>query len=132
MAASIKQKFELFLEKKGLTPLPEPDFKGELSTQQQERLKLYQKFQRTVLKYFTVRELQETGCWDKADAKVCNLSGVQIHPLYQQLRWGVGKSDIGNGYTGTWSGQNPLVWEALEPSLKLASLFINHSHIWRW
>lgn len=134
MAETIKQQFDLFLKEKGLTPLPEPETINNLSTEQQDRLKLYEEFQRAILNGFTVRELKDAGCWDKTDAKKSALSGVPIHPLYQLERWKRGRSNfmIGDGYEGSWSGQNALLWKALRPSLKVASLLISKSHLWTW
>lgn len=134
MAETIKQQFDLFLAEKGLTPLTELHRTNELSTEQQDRLKLYEEFQRAILNGFTVKKLQDAGCWEKQDAKKTALGGIPIHPLYQLDRWKRGRTDfmIGNGYEGSWSRQNPLVWKALRPSLKMASLLISKSHLWGW
>lgn len=92
--------------------------------------------QRERLNNFIVNELQDSGCWDKPNAKVGDLSGP-IHPLYRKKRWGKvlardpGQA-IGYGVPGNWSADNPRVWDALQPVLQLATKIISNIHLWPW
>ncbi|KFX90593.1 hypothetical protein V490_06381 [Pseudogymnoascus sp. VKM F-3557] len=63
-----------------------------------------------------------------------------IHPIFALRHWRSRETmpanrafwRIGNGRPGYWEAQNPLVWEILEPILKLASQFLINSHISHW
>ncbi|OBT65198.1 hypothetical protein VE03_04725 [Pseudogymnoascus sp. 23342-1-I1] len=63
-----------------------------------------------------------------------------IHPILALQHWRTRESmpanrafwRIGNGRPGYWEANNPLVWEILEPILKLASQFLVNSHISHW
>jgi len=63
MAATIEQQFEAFRVKGGLSALEPPKLGEALTTQQQERLRVCEKFQRNILHGFTVAELRDIGCF---------------------------------------------------------------------
>jgi hypothetical protein len=93
---------------------------------------------------FTVKELEQIGCWDKPNVKASNLhTEVPIHELFREDRWASTNNPlykpyhtrilpIGGGYEGNWEFSNGIVRKALDPSIRLASKVISHIHTWPW
>lgn len=77
-------------------------------------------------------ELVDSGCWMDPEATPCSLDEVQIHPMYQQAQWLDGNIPLGKGMPGLWEDRNPVVWKAIEPSLKLATLFLQAAQKSPW
>lgn len=93
-------------------------------------------FQRERLNDFTINELQDSGCWDKADARPSDLSGP-LHTLYEKARWHTMLPEdpqvmVGSGVPGVWSALNGNVWRALQPVLQLATKVMSNIHLWPW
>jgi hypothetical protein len=97
---------------------------------------------------FTLKELVHLGAFpDSAHSKGQQNNLGSIHPIFAQDNWEedilvqfAGKrkldplgKDHNNGLRdGYWTAHNPLVWKVLEPSLKLASKFVENAHIFPW
>lgn len=73
---------------------------------------------------FTIAELEDVGCWGHKNALPTDLS-CPIHRFYEKTRWRDNEKeveiDIGDGVPGKWSIENPVVWNALVPCLRLAT-----------
>jgi hypothetical protein len=87
---------------------------------------------------FTAPDLQNIGCWDKPSALANDLQ-IPIHPLYCKENWlncpdnMKSKSDpIGDGIPGFWEVENPIVWNMIQPILRIASHFITNINLWQW
>ena len=94
--------------------------------------------QTTDLENFTVNELQDLGCWDKPAAKANDLS-IPIHPLYRKSQWErcpkihkLQGGSIGGGIPGDWDVANPIVWDMLEPILRIATRLVENINLWQW
>jgi hypothetical protein len=116
----------------GLTPIRYPEISYKLS----EREKSLEEHQRSCLDGFTSRELEAVGCFTKDEIEPGNLMN-DIHKLYQKARWASpAESPFIDSKTpwagGRLSGHEDRVWQALEPSLRLASRIIYSSDIWLW
>ena len=97
---------------------------------------------------FTLTEFVELGALNTSKRETFqpnNLKG--IHPVFAQDKWEkdvpaqftmkrklypLGKDRKNRLRDGYWTGHNPLVWKALEPSLKLASKFVENAHLFPW
>ena len=86
----------------------------------------HESVQRAKLFGFTIRELVACGAWDKSTAVPSNLENfMPLHPLYQRSNWEFGNQDILQGHLGKWCARtNDRLWEALQPVLRLAGLFV--------
>lgn len=88
--------------------------------------------QKSILRGFSIAELDSMGCWGLEDARPNNLT-YPIHPLYQRDNWiQMKRIRIGNGYSGNWDARNKIVWEAIEPAIRLASAYLINGHLWPW
>ena len=97
------------------------------------RAQAHEEIQRNILKFFTTWELIDSGSWMNEDARPCKLDQVPIHQLYQKSQWLNGNISVGDRLDdGIWEGQNPVVWNELEPCLKLATLFLESSQASHW
>jgi hypothetical protein len=97
---------------------------------------------------FTLKELAHLGAFpDNVYSKAQLNSLESIHSIFAQDNWEedippqfagkrkldpVGKDHNNRLRDGYWTAHNPLVWKALEPSLKLASKFVENAHIFPW
>ncbi|KAI6716060.1 hypothetical protein JHW43_001444 [Diplocarpon mali] len=90
---------------------------------------------------FSARELQALGAVAGLDtgAGSSTLDAVaKTHVLYQRTQWETidemgahaGPVAIRGGIEGFWVAENPVVWNALQPSLLLASLLITKAAVW--
>lgn len=99
---------------------------------------LYQKItesEQRELSGVTIAQLEDIGCWGHKDALPSDLN-CPIHPMHRKDRWRnierifgpegnkkfITEIDIGDGIEGEWTVDNPVVWNALEPCLRLATL----------
>jgi hypothetical protein len=94
--------------------------------------------QEHILRGFTVGELKSIGCWDKPEVLANDLQ-IPIHPLYRKEKWincpddMKSKGDpIGDGIPGFWEVENPIVWNMLQPILRIATHFITNISLWQW
>jgi hypothetical protein len=101
---------------------------------QETMMRLFENFQKCMLRGFTAFQLKMIGCWEKSNAKPTDLTGYHsIHPIYQRSRWSDKDAPpIGNGQSGVYACKNTVVWEALGPSLILASLLLHRIDLWAW
>ncbi|CAG8979495.1 hypothetical protein HYALB_00011899 [Hymenoscyphus albidus] len=123
------------------------------NTKQRLEEGLKQDEQARILDRFSIPELQAAGCWGLEDAKPSNLT-IPIHPIYAREKWIQRIEDIdkdpsdsdgkyenkpslpigaigGTDYEGNWDAQkNQIVWDALEPALRLASAMLVNSRLW--
>jgi hypothetical protein len=112
----------------GTDPIPAEDPNAPFSVEYQHRKKLYEAYQVLKLRGFTVSEMTNYGCWDKPNAKRSNLDNP-IHPLFQLPKWEEGDEKIGPGYAGNWEMRNPIIWDAMEPVLRLATQMFRRAGI---
>ncbi|CAG8957833.1 hypothetical protein HYFRA_00000173 [Hymenoscyphus fraxineus] len=86
--------------------------------------------QRRIFGGFTLRQLEDLGCWDKPDAKLNDLT-CPISPVFQRSKW---RSTIPSGDPEQQiiDIDDEFVWEALVPCLRMASTFLEHQHLWPW
>ncbi|KAL2074475.1 hypothetical protein VTL71DRAFT_8253 [Oculimacula yallundae] len=116
--------------KSGITPLPNPPFK----TDQETFDFLEQEIHQRVIELHAVEGLAPMldPTHDFLD------DTIEIHPLYQRAKWGkplqkhLAKYPIGGGKAGYWEADNPIVWDAILPAVRMASLFLSSSHFWPW
>lgn len=81
---------------------------------------------------FTVRELYDLDALSSRQLDPINLTNP-IHPLLERSRWRAKgfesyPLDDGNAGNRDWVASNDLVWEQLEPCLRLATLITAHLH----
>lgn len=96
-----------------------------------EAERLYQKMK---LSGYTTSTLHAMGALQKQGIKLPNLSN-EIHPMFDKPMWappGTGTVNLDYGLEGTYEIHNPLVWNAMLPSLRLASRFLKNVHCWPW
>jgi hypothetical protein len=99
--------------------------------------------QRSQMRGFIDAELVELGALSSGDddpIKPNNLEG--IHAMFAPNNWEdtipmhmrshLQVSPDMKPYDGSWTAHDPGVWEAIEPSLKLASKFIENAHRFPW
>lgn len=96
------------------------------------RAYLHERIQRERLFGFATWELIDGGSWINDDLKPCSLDEVQIHALYEQTQWLDGNIPLGRVGPGVWEAKNPVVWNAIVPSLRLASLLLQLSSTSTW
>ncbi|KAE9382196.1 hypothetical protein N431DRAFT_458734 [Stipitochalara longipes BDJ] len=113
-------------------PIPIPDPNRPFTTEELHRIKLHEIYQRTVLRGFTIQELELCGAWTKNDAIPSDLK-TPIHPEYERKVWFAGTEVIEGGISGTWDvTKNEELWIALKPSLRLATLMITQAGLLPW
>ncbi|KAH9219453.1 hypothetical protein DL95DRAFT_457524 [Leptodontidium sp. 2 PMI_412] len=114
--------------------LPTPSPAGNSGWDALHRFQLHQAYQRSQLFGFTIRELDDLGCWSQSEAKKSDLpDGKTIPPPFlSQGSWQLGKIPIEHGSLGMWDVNNPIVWNALMPSLLLVSQWILSAHMETW
>ncbi|TVY83745.1 hypothetical protein LSUE1_G001148 [Lachnellula suecica] len=97
-------------------------------------------YQRANLYGFTTRELVELDAITSRNLKTPNISN-NILPVMGKDRWEIqpdtqygrtGSYPIGKGYSGDWNVRNPIVWAAIQPSLRLASRMLMNFHLLPW
>jgi hypothetical protein len=118
----------------GVTPLSPPPNLTDLSEKVRKKWNKYAEYHRKDMNNYTSWELKDVGALVKGDVETDGLAFYNVHELFRKERWGRAKNDIeiGEGFKGKWNGANPLVWEAMLPSIKLASLiWINTHHFKR-
>lgn len=97
---------------------------------------------------FTIADLIDLGAIaiGKEDNLLPNNLKGPIHPAFALDNWekvvpghfkrkkmfALGNDPDGRPRSGRYSAHNPVVWEALEPCLKLASKFVGNAHIFPW
>jgi hypothetical protein len=95
---------------------------------------LERSYQRTMLHGFTSSTLHAIGALDKPDVKPPNLDN-QIHPIFDRDHdmWvGIGTMPLDHGLPGTYTAHNDIIWNAMLPSLRLASKLVENAHCWAW
>lgn len=98
-----------------------------LTYQEIAKIKVEEDYERTRLNQFTIRELQVLECWDKPDAKPTDLK-APVHPLFEWRKFNPSNLQIGGSIQGLCDIRNPVVMNALEPCLRLASSFLMNIH----
>ena len=81
---------------------------------------------------FTSWELMDSGCLFMEDVETDRLADIKIHPFFRRSRWKDSDIKIGEGFKGTFSASNEIVWQALLPSIRLASSVWSSSGLWLW
>lgn len=103
------------------------DFEVELAQRMRDE-------QRRWLSDFTINQLEAMGCWNKPDEKLNDLS-CPIHPFFEKSKWRRIKrtddSEAGEKEEDL-DVDNPLVWEALKPVLRVATMLLENQHLWPW
>ncbi|RDW62041.1 hypothetical protein BP6252_11474 [Coleophoma cylindrospora] len=138
--------------KSGLTPVALPA--ANATNAEKNRVRELEAYQRRRFQGFVTSELERI----EAFAPLSNASvtaqdefwwsTVPIHPIFQKKNWverglahqsrfpiGVERYGPGTGDEhddGFFDVNNPKVWKALEPCLKLASLLLENAHSWPW
>jgi len=62
-----------------------------------------------------------------------DLSDVPLHPAFARDKWDyawpnhVAPQPLGKGREGFWEASNPVVWELMLPSLRMASLILTNA-----
>lgn len=109
----------------------EPLFPTDAQMPLYEAERLYQKMK---LSGYTSSTLHAMGALEKPTVKIPNLTN-EIHPMFDKPQWapaGSGTVNLDYGLEGKYEIHNPLVWNALLPSLRLASKFLKNVHCWSW
>ena len=107
----------------------EPLFPDEALLPLHEAERLYQKMK---LSGYTSALLHAMGALDKPAVKAPNLTN-EIHPMLDKPMWApVGTVDLENREDGQYHAWNPIVWNAVLPSVRLASRFLENVHCWPW
>jgi hypothetical protein len=89
-------------------------------------------YQRIKLAGYTSSTLHAMGALEKPDVKTPNLVN-EVHPLFDKPMWApYGTANLDYGLEGSYVVHNDLVWNALLPSLRLASKFLENAHCWPW
>ncbi|KAJ8066105.1 hypothetical protein OCU04_005196 [Sclerotinia nivalis] len=67
------------------------------------------------------------------------IADIAIHPVMQKKKWNyplpkqAAEFSLGKDLDGYWNAYtNDIVWEALLPSLRIASLYFSHMGMWPW
>ncbi|PVH83046.1 hypothetical protein DL98DRAFT_617408 [Cadophora sp. DSE1049] len=106
------------------------------SWEQRHKVRLHEAYQRSKLSGFSIRNLNDLGCWYKADAKRSDLNSpagiTQLHRLLQRDLWLPGRIPIGDGYSGMLGADNDVIWNILMPSLLLATLMLENAYMVVW
>ncbi len=99
--------------------------------------------ERRLLCGFTRDELFHLGAFTNNQGSIVKNNLQGIHEAFAQEKWEKETSDLPKYFErkqfyrrredhSRWTGHNPRVWEALEPSLRLASKFLENAHIFPW
>lgn len=84
------------------------------------------------LEGWTSHELLFMYAMERPGAIANDLSNP-IHPLLTRDQWNVSKKwPLGAGFEGCWDIKNPIVWEIMQPILRLATQFLTNTHILTW
>ena len=119
--------------KSGITPTSPLNAPVPRPVRELRRARHHERIQRARLLGFATWELKDSGCYITDNAQPSDLVGsVAIHPLFQLDKWINGVIPIGNGYPGVWEGQNSVVWDALGPSLRLATTLLTATRLSPW
>ncbi|KAL2061555.1 hypothetical protein VTL71DRAFT_6932 [Oculimacula yallundae] len=129
--------------KSGLTP----SFPGKGAADKNKEHKRLEDYQRIRFFGFTAAELQASESLAPyhapTDRKLLNdptsiKSLGPINPVLAKSQWQeqIPKHQalfpLGNGRSGFWHVNTPIVWEALEPAIRLATMFIIGGTAWSW
>lgn len=107
----------------------EPQFPSQEAVSEYD---LERSYQREMLGGFTSSTLHAMGALDKPYVKPSNLDN-EIHPFFDRQKWEIhGTIPLEYGLKGTYTAHNDMVWNAMLPSLRLASKFIENAHCWPW
>jgi hypothetical protein len=120
--------------KSGFTPLSPPGsaVQAQMSPRGIRKFNQHEVIQRQNLTWFTSWELRDSGCWVDGDVKLSDLS-CPLHPIFARMNWLSGSAiPVGGGHSGTYEARNPVVWEVLQPALRLATLLLGHTANSRW
>jgi hypothetical protein len=131
--------------KSGLTPLSPYNPFTRLNQTATEVCEDIENYQRSALNGFTSRELFDLDVITSRQLREFSIH-APIHPIFGKDRW---ESSVRPDYTRqslytlpgklvgstqdtVWVAHHPMVWRALEPSLRLASVMIEnlHNHPW--
>jgi len=129
-----KEHFFAGTGKSGLTPLSPPGSaaQSQMSPRGIRKFNTHEVLQRQNLTWFTSWELRDNGCWIDEDVKLSDLS-CPIHPIFARKNWlSGGAIPVGGGHSGIYEARNPIVWETLQPALRLATLLLNHTTNTGW
>jgi hypothetical protein len=120
--------------KSAITPILPPDSNAipPLDGNALRRALKHEEIQRSRLIDFATWELVDSGSWMSDATKSPEFDAVPIHALYEKPQWIDGNIPIGLGPPGVWEAKNPVVWDLLVPSLKLATLFLQASPLFPW
>jgi len=121
--------------KSGLTPIDPPLDLSTLPLNEQEHWDEIERMQRFDMAGFTSWELVDIGClrtnkYDEPDPD--GLAEINIHPFFRRSRWIDSDIPIGEGFEGTFSASNDILWKALLPGLKFATLAFKSSGLLLW
>jgi len=118
--------------KSAITPISPPDPAVVLPPRERRRAQNHETIQSGLLQNFMTWELVDSGCWFQDDAKLSSLSdNYPISPVFYQRNWLSGNIQVGHT-PGLWEAGNPYIWDILSPSLRLASLLLECSHMSPW
>jgi hypothetical protein len=75
-------------------------------------------------------------CLTKSEIKPNDLPNT-IHPLFEQKRWKhsdylLSTPITQSGLSGNLTAKNPLIWKALQPSLRLTTRVVDSAEMWPW
>jgi hypothetical protein len=74
------------------------------------------------MREFTSWELMDSGAITKADVEIDGLSGNGVYTFYRRDRWQTRDViDTGEGIEDIYEASNEIVWNAVLPSIHLAS-----------
>ncbi|KAJ5041224.1 uncharacterized protein L3040_005772 [Drepanopeziza brunnea f. sp. 'multigermtubi'] len=132
--------------KSGLTPItPNPRSHNRIATPlltpNSLPSRLVEKYQTRRFYGFSAEELQTLNAITGLDNQAGDSTlDEMIHPLFAEAKWersdgmglNVGPLPIRGGIDGYWVADNPIVWNALKPSIYLASLLINNAAVYPW
>lgn len=114
--------------KSGISPISPPNPFFPQSPRKLRRARLEERIQRKRLTDFASWELKDSGSWSTDEAALSDLAAsVPLHHLYRRDMWLRGNVPIGNGYEGVWDAHEQVVWDAILPALRLASLLLNRA-----
>ncbi|KAE8452935.1 hypothetical protein EG329_012122 [Mollisiaceae sp. DMI_Dod_QoI] len=123
--------------KSGLTPLHPDSYR---TVDEAKYYHIATGYQRDRLRMFTATELETLEAW--APVRVGDeykfLSDVPLHPLVEKKRWDSplplhqALCPLRNGRDGYWTTSNDIVWNAMLPSLRLASQYLSQSQTLQW
>lgn len=123
----------------GINPLPPcaPGFEDSYDYRHMQYM--HETYQRTILRGFTIAQLETAGCLSNPNAIASDLPHV-IHPLFDLEQWKLGPYENLNyhepldyGLLGTWDLRNDqAVRDAILPVLHLATMMMTHMMPWPW